>query len=514
MIRLNSLFAKLTGENLLQIRELPDGERPVIRVDLLREDTPADADTLYLCSDSRLLREETLSSWAQDLALPPMILTDCRVKTGFPLILADTMPEIRRLFCIILDILKFEDRLQGEINTLYHLLYTGKGLEGIVKQAETFLNRPISVLDAGYSMIAVSPQMLHLPFGIDTSEEGHFLNAEEVESLRRLQIENQIYQHNQAFFIRTEDHPDTNWIFCAVRIQHVMSGYVAVGLPDKAEASEHELRLTTALADVCAIEMQKHDFFIQRTGLQYETFFNELIEGRFSSLRMIESRFRVLNHHLGRFFCLAILYCTEPHNSELFNQRQMTALRKTYPNSMSVVYKNDIVLLLNQDQPVLLNPKLTEPLAQFALHNHLKVIFSQPFADILKTPIFYEQARHTLELSDISVSDRLLFFSTEALPEYLFSKCDYKELETGIHYHIFQLQDYDREYHTEFITTLRAYLSHDRNATRTAEFLHIHRSTFFYRIKKIEELLNISITDARLLFLYELSFKIWDYLSK
>ena len=42
----------------------------------------------------------------------------------------------------------------------------------------------------------------------------------------------------------------------------------------------------------------------------------------------------------------------------------------------------------------------------------------------------------------------------------------------------------------------------------------IHRSTFFYRIKKIEDLLEISITDSKLLFLYELSFKIWDYLSK
>lgn len=514
MIQLSALLAKLTEKGYLRFPSVPDSGRMVSRVDLLHPDILPDTDTLYLCADESLLLDETLTRRLLSLPLPPMILSGCQAEPPLPLICVEPIPDIRELFHTILDILKFEDRLQKEINDLYYMLYTGKGLEGIVKQAEVFLRRPISVLDAGYSMIAVSPLMLHLPFGMDTSEEGHFLEAEEVESLRRLQIENQIYQNNQAFFVRTEDHPDTNWIFCAIRIQHVMSGYVAVGLPDRAEASEHELRLTTALSDICSVEMQKHDFFIQRTGLQYETFFNELIEGRFSNLKMVESRFRVLNHHLGKFFCLAILYCTEPHNSELFNQRQMTALRKTYPNSMSVVYKNDIVLLLNQDQPVLLNQKLTGPLEQFALHNHLKVSLSQPFADILKTPIFYEQAKNTLHLSDISSPEQLLFFSTEALPEYLFSKCDYKELETGIHYHIFQLQDYDREYHTEFITTLRAYLSHDRNATKTAEYLHIHRSTFFYRIKKIEDLLEISITDSKLLFLYELSFKIWDYLSK
>lgn len=514
MIKLTDLLSKISEQYDLRIADPAGYDRLISRADLLQTDLIPDAETLYLCTDTALLQNHTVIEKLSALSVPPLILTDCREEFLLPVIRAEKIPDVHALFRTILECLKFEDRLQKEINDLYHLLYTGRGLEGIVKQTETFLNRPISVLDAGYGMIAVSPMMLQLPFGVETSGTGHFLNAREVESLRRLQIENQIYQNNQAFFVQTEDHPETNWIFCAIRIQHVMSGYVAVCLPDQAKATEHELRLTTAFADICAVEMQKHDFFIQRTGLQYETFFSELIEGRYSNIKMIESRFKVLNHHLGKFFCLAVLYCTEPHNSELFNQRQMASLRKIYPNSMSVVYKNDIVLLLNQDQPVLLNQALTDPLEQFALHNHLKVSLSQPFADILKLSIFYEQAKNTLELSDISGSDQLLFFSTEVLPEYLFSKCDYKELETGIHYHIFQLQDYDREYHTEFITTLRAYLTHDRNAAKTAEFLHIHRSTFFYRIKKVEELLDISITDSRLLFLYELSFKIWDYLSK
>jgi len=54
----------------------------------------------------------------------------------------------------------------------------------------------------------------------------------------------------------------------------------------------------------------------------------------------------------------------------------------------------------------------------------------------------------------------------------------------------------------------------DRSAAKAAEKLHLHRSTFFYRIKKLEELLDVDLNDSKLLFLYELSFKIWDYLSK
>ena len=76
------------------------------------------------------------------------------------------------------------------------------------------------------------------------------------------------------------------------------------------------------------------------------------------------------------------------------------------------------------------------------------------------------------------------------------------------------MQEHDERYNTDFIETLRTYLECDRSAAKAAEKLHLHRSTFFYRIKKLEELLNVDLNDSKLLFLYELSFKIWDYLSK
>ncbi|WP_288775294.1 CdaR family transcriptional regulator [uncultured Eubacterium sp.] len=566
MITLKTLLGQLQDACHCTVRNDYDTTRFISRIDILRRDTVLCGDTLYLCPDevlADLLKKEDDAS-KTNTELPdagsgnielktdafsepdqtPALLVDAAVwetyaktsageylpTTGdflhtaneatalqdrFSVIPVENMPAPEDTFLLLNQRLTFELRLQQEINDLYHLLYSGHGLDDLILRAESFLHRPMSVLDASYSMIAVSPLMHKLPFGMEKSKEGSiFLSSQEVESLRRLQIEHQIYKNNQAFFIRTEDHPDTNWIFCGIRIQHVMTGYVALCLPDKAEASEHELRLITAFSDICAIEMQKHEFFVQKTGLQYETFLTELLEGRFNDVNIIETRLKLLNRRFGKFFCLAILYCPEPHNSDLFNKRQMASLRQVYPNAMSVVYKNNIILLINQDTPVQLSPELTDPLEQFAERNHLKVSLSQPFADILKIRIFYHQALHTLELSDLQAPDQTLFYSTDVLPEYLFSKCDYQELEVGIHYHIFQLQDYDKTYHTDFVETLRAYLDHDRNAAKTAEFLHIHRSTFFYRVKKIEELLEISISDSHLLFLYELSFKIWDYLCR
>ena len=418
------------------------------------------------------------------------------------------------VYRLVRELLDSEVRLSDRINRMYRMLSVTGGLKAVVEAAEEYLQYPVSVLDASYNMIETSPKMKMLKYGLKKVQSRIVLDEAEIESLKRLQIERKIYENQQAFVVDTEDHPDSQWIFCAIRIQNVMAGYVAVCLPKGAEVEDSALRFTTALAGVCSVEMQKHDFFVTRTGMKYENFLIELLEGRFDSVNMISSRLELLDRKFCRFFCIAVFRCGEPHNSDLFNKSQMSTLRAVYPNSMSVVYKDAIVLFLNQDEPILLNEKQLRPLEEFAQRNRMKVGISQPFSDILKINIYYQQAINVLDIGEVQEPAATCYPATELLPHYLFSNCSYTELEVGIHHHIFWLQDYDERYHTDFIETLRTYLECDRSAAKAAEKLHLHRSTFFYRIKKLEELLDVDLNDSKLLFLYELSFKIWDYLSK
>lgn len=418
------------------------------------------------------------------------------------------------LYPLVRELMDGERLLNEQINRMYHMLSVTGGLRAVVEVAEEYLGYPVSVLDASYNMIETSPKMKQLKYGLKMVQSRMVLDEAEIESLKRLHIERKIYENQRAFEVDTVDHPDNRWIFCAIRIQNVMAGYVAVCLPSRIRATEWDLRFTTALAGVCSVEMQKHEFFITRTGMKYENFLVELLEGRFDSVNLISSRLELLDREFCRFFCIAIFRCSEPHSSELFNKSQMSNLRALYPNSMSVVYQDAIVLFLNQDEPILLNDAQLAPLEEFALRNRMKVGISQPFSDILKINIYYQQTLNVLGIGELHEPSGILYLATELLPQYLFSNSPYAGLEAGIHHHLFWLRDYDEQYHTDFINTLRVYLACDRSAAKAAEALHLHRSTFFYRIKKLEELLDVSLNDSRLLFLYELSFKIWDYLSK
>lgn len=467
-----------------------DRRQEVCQVELLGEDTVFQRDTLYLCPEGK-----TPPAGAEGIFLPAGADADAVYRS------------IRRL-------LDGEARLNEHINRMYRMLSVTGGLKAVVEAAEDYLHYPISVLDAGYNMIETSPMMRKLEYGLKRVQSRIVLDEAEIESLKRLQIEEKIYENQQAFMVDTVDHPDNRWIFCAIRVQNVMAGYVAVCLPKRVTATENDLRFTTALAGVCSVEMQKHEFFVTRTGMKYENFLVELLEGRFDSVNMISSRLELLDRRFGRFFCIAVLRCSEPHDSDLFNKRQMAALRRDYPNSMSVVYRDAIVLFLNQDEPILLNEKHLEPLAEFARRNRMKVGISRPFTDILKINTYYQQTLNTLGIGEFHDPDSTVYHATDLLPQYLFSNCPYAGLEAGIHYHLFRLQEHDEQYHTEFVHTLRTFLDCDRNAAKTAERLHLHRSTFFYRVKKMEELLDVDLGDSKLLLLYELSFKIWDYLRK
>lgn len=73
-----------------------------------------------------------------------------------------------------------------------------------------------------------------------------------------------------------------------------------------------------------------------------------------------------------------------------------------------------------------------------------------------------------------------------------------------------QIRAYSEENKVDLWHTLRAYLQYNGNVKRTAEKLYMHRSTLIYRLEKIEELLDIDLSDAEVRFDLMMAFKLFD----
>lgn len=88
-----------------------------------------------------------------------------------------------------------------------------------------------------------------------------------------------------------------------------------------------------------------------------------------------------------------------------------------------------------------------------------------------------------------------------------------KEILRVFHPALHKLMEYDSENQTDLSDTLYAYLQCGKSQTETAKKLNLHRSSLQYRLKKIEEILEIGLDDCQTLFHIQICFEMQKYLS-
>lgn len=60
-----------------------------------------------------------------------------------------------------------------------------------------------------------------------------------------------------------------------------------------------------------------------------------------------------------------------------------------------------------------------------------------------------------------------------------------------------RLRAYDLAHGGDLVRTLYVYLANGCNASKTAELLYLHRSGLLYRLRRIEELLDVDLSSFR-----------------
>ncbi|MCR4688536.1 MAG: PucR family transcriptional regulator ligand-binding domain-containing protein [Saccharofermentans sp.] len=90
---------------------------------------------------------------------------------------------------------------------------------------------------------------------------------------------------------------------------------------------------------------------------------------------------------------------------------------------------------------------------------------------------------------------KVLSASAMGIYKYMFRGNDQKEILTYCNNRLGKLEEYDHANGTFLVETLLTYYMHGFNSARTAEALYIHRNSLINRLRKIEELLEIEISD-------------------
>lgn len=394
---------------------------------------------------------------------------------------------------------------------IFNSLFEKNNIQEIVNISETILKNPIFILDTSYEIIAKSPLAKEVNSYIETNTGKCYLMNNFINLMKKNKCINSIYIVNDSFFFKDEDNND-EFIFCPIKINDLTAFYIGI-LKKYVDFTDEHLELTNTLAKVLSLQIEKDNLFISNSGLASEYYLTDLLSNKIDNIDHLRKRLTNINFILNEYFIVISI----PFNRTFKDYKHNFALKEIFKNitnifknSIFTYYKEKIVFLITSNINSVISENEFDKLLNFIKLNNLKCGVSLPFMNILDTKYFFEQADFASSLHN---KDSIIFFNNY-IHTYLLSNCSKKiNLSTLIHPSIKTLMDYDDKHNTELSKTLKTYLNNNRNVINTSALLNIHKSTFFYRYHKIEDIINCSLDSDNMLFKLELSFKILDYIT-
>ena len=131
----------------------------------------------------------------------------------------------------------------------------------------------------------------------------------------------------------------------------------------------------------------------------------------------------------------------------------------------------------------------------------------------------YQEARQALIIGSMihgastEFNEFVYYYPSLGVRRLLYLIIDHPELRNYYSENLNDLEEYDEEYESELVHSLKVYLDHGSNLNSAARALFIHRHTLNYRLEQIAEILNRDIDSQEVLLDLKIAFLIKEMLG-
>lgn len=159
-----------------------------------------------------------------------------------------------------------------------------------------------------------------------------------------------------------------------------------------------------------------------------------------------------------------------------------------------VNYEEGLVILIDATQEAGI-AELSEACAGFCVFS-----VSDSFDETTMTRKHLLLAQQALRFASIERNDSPVIFVDQYKTHIAFLYAQHKSgLDIFENKIINKIKNYDKENSTSYMLTLRSYLHNNKNYNKMAKSLYLHKNTVLYRMKRIEELFHLDLSDIRVL---------------
>lgn len=420
---------------------------------------------------------------------------------------------IYNVYDIICNILSTHNDLENKKMRLTNILLEGKGLQQLVEEGKKIFSNPIMVCDLANNILAYNKNATVNNLTWSKLEDNKLQTYERLRNFHKSGVFEKLYKSMEPVIERFDYSPH-RWMAYKITIQGNLAGHVAIV---EAESSYHEndIELLKFFSEIISNELEKHIFQNYIYENSYEYILSDLLNGSAKEKQVIESQLKNLN----KMLCKNLYLITIRNKQVNSKQMQLKYIKSIIDNilnvPMSLIYNNDLVVLISHDKDEFLPEKYYNQLVHLMAEYNLYAGVSELFSDISQLKKHYNQAIIAVKLGQRIEEKKHVFHYKDYLIYHLLDSISSEQnLKDFCNPLILQLTEYDSIYSTDYCQTLYYYIMSNMNITLISKFFDVHRNTIKYRLKKIEEILNISLDDMGIAVSFYITYKILNYLGK
>lgn len=270
--------------------------------------------------------------------------------------------------------------------------------------------------------------------------------------------------------------------------------------------SPGERDLLRFFSEYCAVGMQRANAGVNIPDALPRQFMLDLLSGEITSQDLLNTRLIAVDWTAKQYFRFLCLRSGLPFMSgEQWrgNYSQLMTLGLNTPAALLDGAEPAIGVLLTAASPEKFTHAL-EGIRQFCEINHLRAGVSDLYEDLLATPRYYRQAEVALELQE----GTFCHYEQARYARLVRHLRSHPHREDLMHPAVARLAARPGKESAEYIQTLQVLISHAFNQVEAAEALGIHRTTLAYRLRRIQELTGLQLSDPRQVFHVAASLKL------
>ncbi len=388
------------------------------------------------------------------------------------------------------------------------------GLQRIIGIGSRMLGNPVLVTDKSWKAVAMSEDVL-IPDDRDWNDflENGMLPADAVAAGIRENLADRIDQSDTPFVWKGGGMKYTRMSHKVTINGKSVAAVTAVEFHKPFD--EDDFALIRILCDAVAAELQKNQFQQYTRGLLYEDFLWNLLDGRLTDPKAVEERVKILHLGLKKNIYVFVFDLSEYDSKQL----SLTYMRDVLENMIScgqaLIYDDKIVITASYSRaPDIISTEL-ENLCVFLKKYNIRCGISRRCVQPSELRFYYGQALDAMRIGTRLDPERHIYPYGEYAVYHIAQVCvDNGGVKRFCHPALEALIRHDGKYGTNFTESLNTYIRQHKNITNTANALHIHRNTLVYHLKRIEEIMDVRLSDYNVMQLVELSFRLLEYDGK